>query len=218
MTMNTRVIKLFLRRHDATSVPMPSGLSIQILRTVSDLPSCQKHHFAAFIQDTALLVVWEDDPRRLLEHAKRMEQDLMAIVWQPDIPVADKEKAAAAVTERPADADSDWDPEAPEDPNTVKPRKLVLTQAFLTGATMAILLAALGSGWGQIAQQIMVDGSMLRLAFVAIVPLQIWLALVSLPLSLPQKLTGMKANIVASSSSCSRSSAAWRKSSARPTR
>ena len=81
MTVNTRVIKLFLKRQDISSVPFSDGLEIQILPNISYLPNCQKHHFAAFVQDAGMLIVWDDEPKHLLVRAKHIENSLMAMIW-----------------------------------------------------------------------------------------------------------------------------------------
>ena len=172
MTVNTRVIKLFLRRTEMSYIPLQNGLHLQILNNVQQLPTCQKHHFAAFVQESSLLVVWDDDPKHLLVRAKNLEKELMEMVWNSE--TDEKKEADATVNEVPVNEDGEYDPEA-----AMKPRKLVLTQCILTGLTMVILVAAIGSGWRNIAQEIMIDGSMMRVVFAAIVPLQVWLALVS---------------------------------------
>ena len=180
MTVNTRVIKLFLRRQDLPYVPLRDGLRLQILPDMTYLPTCQKHHFAAFIQDTSILVVWDDEPKHLLSRAQQIEEQLMAIIWH-DNTVLEDEKANKSQTVLITEV-------AQEGPNgeityeemmVAKPRRLVLLQAFLCACTLALLTVALGSGWRNIAIQTKVDKSMLRLAFAAVVPLQMWLALVS---------------------------------------
>ena len=180
MTVNTRVIKLFLERTDMAYVPLQDGLRIQILPNITYLPSCQKHHFAAFIHDTSLLVVWDDDPRHLLSRAKNIDSQLMAMIWEPEeTGFLDEKHASGIVTEVAGDGSSG---DAATEDLVEKPRKLVLNQAVLCGLTLCLLIAAIGSGWRQIVQEIAIDSSMLRLAFVAVVPLQMWLALVSLVL------------------------------------
>ena len=67
MTVNTRVIKLFLHSNDKAYVPLKGGLRLQVLPDISYLPRCQKHQFAAFIADRGLLIVWDDEPRHLLD-------------------------------------------------------------------------------------------------------------------------------------------------------
>ena len=57
-------------------------------------------------------------------------------------------------------------------------RKIVLIQAVLTGLTLLLLVAAIGSGFRQIAIEIGIDHSYIRLAFIFAVRFQMWLALV----------------------------------------
>ena len=57
-------------------------------------------------------------------------------------------------------------------------RRPVLIQALLTAATLTLVIAAMGSGWRQVAMEIAIDKKYLRLAFLIAVPFQIWLALV----------------------------------------
>lgn len=180
MTVNTRVIKLFLRRQDLPYVPLKDGLRLQILPNITYLPSCQKHHFAAFIADAAILVVWDDEPKHLLVRAKNIEDQLMEMVWHADTNSVYDEKPnksqSVLVTELP---DGDYDSEMGSEDLVAKPRKLVMIQAVLCALTILITIAALGSGWRQIVIELMVDKQMLRLAFAVVVPLQFWLALVS---------------------------------------
>lgn len=56
-------------------------------------------------------------------------------------------------------------------------RPVVLIQPILTAITLILLISAIGSGWRQIAIEVKVDRSWLRLAFAVVVPLQCWLAL-----------------------------------------
>lgn len=180
MTVNTRVIKLFLRRQDLSYVPLQDGLRLQILPDITHLPRCQKHHFAAFMNDTATLVVWDDEPRNVLKRAKDIQQQLMDMIWQEDSPYQNekptgKDSHGASVMEFAVD--SEHGDTAHED-LTEKPRRIVLIQPVLTGITLFLIIAALGSGWRQLAVELVVDKSWLRLAFLLVVPLQIWLGLV----------------------------------------
>ena len=178
MSVNTRVIKLFLRRQDLPYVPLQDGLRLQILPNITYLPTCQKHHFAAFIQDTSILIVWDDEPKHLLSRAKMIEEQLMAMIWDDNSAYDEKmnKSQSVLVTEVPQEG-----PDGEivyEELRVEKPRKLVLIQAVLCGLTLLLLVAAIGSGWRQIAIELAVDHQILRLAFVAVVPLQMWLALV----------------------------------------
>ena len=178
MTINTRVIKLFLKRTDMAYVPLKEGLRLQILPNVTYLPSCQKHHFAAFIHDTSLLVVWDDEPRHLLKRVKDIENQLMEMIWEADEPSAmimDEKNVSGIITEvNPLDSASDIEQNVSQ-----APRRLMLVQSTLSGLTLALLIAALSAGWRNVAQEIAIDGQMLRLAFIIVTPLQAWLCLVS---------------------------------------
>ena len=178
------MVKLFLRNNDMSYIPLDNGLRIQVLPDFSYLPECQKHHFAAFIQNPSILVVWDDDPNHLLPHAQSIEDQLMNMVWNHD--GEDNEKASTAVSSKAASrAPSIYGKEVgrSQDSNSEEslaepPRKIVLVQPLLTAVTLALIFAAIGSGWRQIAVELMVDSGWIRLAFVVVVPLQIWLALV----------------------------------------
>ena len=180
MTVSTRVIKLFLRRQDLAYVPLQDGLRLQILPDISHLPRCQKHHFAAFINDSATLVVWDDEPRNLLQRAKDIQQQLMKMIWQEESPYQNekstgKDSHGVSVTELALDGEhSDYS----EEDLTEKPRRTVLIQPVLTAVTLFLIIAALGTGWRELAVELVVDKSFLRLGFLLVVPLQIWLGLV----------------------------------------
>jgi hypothetical protein len=96
-----------------------------------------------------------------------------------DDQLQEKDAQPVQVTEKhsgESDVDSEGFPR--EDGLTEAPRKVVLIQAVLCAITIILIIAALGSGWRQIAIQIMVDHNWVRLAFILVMPLQIWLALV----------------------------------------
>ncbi|MCJ1373764.1 hypothetical protein MMC20_004993 [Loxospora ochrophaea] len=176
MTVNTRVIKLVLRRDDLPYVPLPDGLRLQILPSIAHLPMCQKHHFAAFIKDLSLLIVWDDEPRHLLERAQEIEVQLMKMIWRDDAEMSEKSEKpfGVSVTELPYDGSESG---VGREEQIVQPRRVVLIQATLCALTICLLFAAIGSGWRQIAMEIDVDENFVRLAFAVAVPFQMWLAL-----------------------------------------
>lgn len=168
-----------------TYIPLDNGLRIQVLPNVTYIPECQKHHFAAFIQEPSILVVWDDDANHLLDRAQNIEDQLMSMIWNGEEEGNEKVSTAApskAVSRAPSvftkevfgSEDGDAEESLPE-----PPRKIVLIQPVLTAITLVLILAAIGAGWRQVALEIMVDKSYLRLGFVIVVPIQIWLALVS---------------------------------------
>ncbi len=180
---------------DMIYVPLDNGLRIQVLPSITYLPECQKHHFAAFIQDPSMLVVWDDDPNHLLSRAQNIEDQLMSMIWHQD--GEEHEKVSTAVPSKAtsrAPSIHVKDVFSSENSNIEEslaepPRKIVLIQPVLTAITLFMVLAVIGSGWRQIAMELKVDNGWIRLAFVVVVPLQIWLALVRvifLPMCYPK--------------------------------
>ena len=91
----------------------------------------------------------------------------------------EKEGHNVHVSEKPCDgSDLDAGKIPREDGLAEGPRKIVLNQAVLCAITIILIIAALGSGWRQLAIEIKVDHNWLRLAFILVMPLQVWLALV----------------------------------------
>lgn len=184
MTVNTRVIRLVLERTDLITVTLRDGLRVQILPSIKFLPSCQRFQNAAFIKDQAILVIWADSPKDVVAEAKKIEQQMVEVFaegleYYDEKPLA-KESHTVLVTEKSLDDSGPGENRlVREDGLLDANRKTVLNQAILTAITLFLIIAALGSGWRQIAIQIMVDHNWLRLAFIIVVPLQIWLALVS---------------------------------------
>lgn len=171
MTVSTRVLKLFLSNIDKPYVPLPNGLRLQVLPSLSSLPGCQKHQSAAFIHDRGLLVVWEDDPGRLLDRATRIQRALVQTMWdgaalQPD----EKKEDNVQISEVGADDNFEQNPAGND-------RPINLWMPIQSALVLCLTFAALGGGWHQIAFQTAVDNNYLRLAFVATLIPQIWLAL-----------------------------------------
>jgi len=59
MTVKTAVIQTFLKEYNLPFVPLNNGLQLQVLPSIVGLSRCKKHHYAAFIKDMGMLVVWE---------------------------------------------------------------------------------------------------------------------------------------------------------------
>lgn len=173
MTVNTRVIKLFLHNNQRPYVPLKNGLRLQVLPDVSYLPRCQKHQFAAFIADRGLLVVWDDEPRHLLDRARKIEQSLMEMIWDDDMGQSDEKKEGGVNV---AEVSSD-DCDMAEMGDVEKPRSLMLWQAILCALTLALTITCIGLGFRKIAISTFVDGDYTRIAFVAVAPFQMWLGL-----------------------------------------
>lgn len=171
MTLNTRVIKLFLHNNTRPYVPLKNGLRLQVLPDISYLPRCQKHHFAAFIADRGILVVWDDEPRHLLDRASQIEEGLMEMIWHEDVGEDEKGEDNVGVTEV---SDTSSDPEAGA---VQKTRRIKLMQPCTTALTLLLVTAALGSGYRQIALEIKIDFNYVRIAFLLAFLPQVWLSL-----------------------------------------
>lgn len=169
MTVNSRVIKTFLQwSPDAVDVPLLNGLRIQILPTIEDLPRARKHQFAAFVASEALLVVWDDEALHLVQRAKAIESELMELVWKTGEQEDDEKKEAVARVD-----------EIDEETGEIKPEKrgLHLQNTVLVSLTLMLIMTTLGAGFRQIAIEVAVDKSMIRLALLALTPVQIFFTL-----------------------------------------
>lgn len=180
MTVNTSAIQILLAQHDEPYIQLEQGRRLQILPSVNYLPSCQVHHFAAFIQDTATLVVWGNDPTSIIEHTARLEQQIVATSLSSfNIPrekvmsgrMSSRSKSVL-VTEKPVDDYSDEVRSRRE-----FPRRVTVFHSVLTALTLTLMMAAVGSGVRAIAIEVGYDKAMIRMAFIAVIPLQAWLGL-----------------------------------------
>jgi hypothetical protein len=170
MTVNSRVVKTFLQwSPDAVDVPLMNGLRVQILPTIDDLPRARKHQFAAFVASEGLLVVWDDDALHLVQRAKAIESELMELVWKAGSEEEEDEKKG------PAPGEVEFDEESGE----IKPEKRAvhLQNTILVSFTLIIITISLGAAFRQLAIEVSVDGSYLRLALVALFPVQIFFTL-----------------------------------------
>ncbi|KXH66949.1 hypothetical protein CSAL01_02320 [Colletotrichum salicis] len=87
MTVNTpfiqSIIHGILKRGELlSSIPLAGGLQLQVLQRMTDLPRCQKHHFAAFILDPPVLTVWDDDANKLQARAESLEHMIISYIWR----------------------------------------------------------------------------------------------------------------------------------------
>jgi hypothetical protein len=168
------VTRILLYNNTMPFIEMKEGLHLQVLPSMSHLPRCQKHQFAAFIADRGLLVVWDDDPKKILGRAERLENALVKMIWGKQSLYPDEEEKQEETNVELAEVDVD-----PEDPAAEKPRQIVLWQAIFSAFTAALTLSALGVGWRQIAFEIAIDHYYLRCLFALVIVPQFWLALVS---------------------------------------
>ncbi|KAH5684999.1 hypothetical protein HBI21_004830 [Parastagonospora nodorum] len=175
MTVNTRMIKLILERTDLPYVQIQYGQRLQVVPDFNALQYCQKNMQAAFVASHQALVVWEDEPKRLLERAQSIQDALVQMIWGKDLAqVTDKAVAKSIGLGVKEESEKSWDmfDDTPE-----KPRKLKLWQSVYTSIAILMLTVAIGSGWRQVAIQQIHEPNWLRMLFLIAIPGQAWLSL-----------------------------------------
>ncbi|KAM0461895.1 hypothetical protein ACHAPV_002608 [Trichoderma viride] len=172
MTVNSRVIKTFLQwSPDAVDVPLMNGLRVQILPTIDDLPRARKYQFAAFVASEGLLVVWDDDALHLVARAKAIESELMELVWKRGgLDEEDSEEKRG-----PPVAEVEIDEESGE--IIPEKRPIHLQNTVLVSLTLALVTVSLGAAWRQLAIEVSVDSTYIRLALVVLAPVQVFFTL-----------------------------------------
>jgi hypothetical protein len=140
---------------------------------MGDLPRARKHQFAAFIATEGLLVVWDDEAMHLVERAKVIEAELMELVWQTG---NEEEQEEGQEKKVPVSTMVEIDTES----GALEPEKRAthLLNAILVSCTIVIIMVMLGAGFREVAIEIAVDQNYVRLAFLALTPVQIFFTLV----------------------------------------
>ncbi|KAL2191949.1 hypothetical protein L209DRAFT_86213 [Thermothelomyces heterothallicus CBS 203.75] len=190
MTVNTPVVRALLDsivcRTELDHVPLPDGLRVQVLRTMTDLPRGQLHHFAAFVEDVRLLVVWDDEPEKLLDRAQNLEAKFIEIIWgrgRNDEGADDDEDAAGGEIKGAGAAVAVQDPGPGPDTGRLEEalggekRPVRLESACMVALTLALWIVCPALGWRWLAYQSTVDGTYLRFALLAACPVQMFVSL-----------------------------------------
>jgi hypothetical protein len=176
MTVRTKIIHLILSRTDLSYVQIQSGKRLQIIPDFGALAYCQKNQSAAFVRSHQTLVVWEDDPKKLLDRAQGLQDAIIRMVWGNEVAFATERAIAKSVgTEFP---DHGTDLDELED-NQEPPRKIRVWQAIYTSTAILMLTVAIGGGWREIGIQQVQAPNWLRLLFLITLPPHVWLSLVS---------------------------------------
>lgn len=137
-----------------------------------ELPRCQKHHFAAFIQDLQILVVWDDEPKKVLARAEALERQLMRMIWgtgneEEEETEAEKGEKGPTVEVNAAPVDLEAAINSPE-------RRIKVTSALTVALTVALAISTLGIGYRALAFETSTDDSYVRLALIVVSPFQLW--------------------------------------------
>ncbi|XP_014557272.1 hypothetical protein COCVIDRAFT_26122 [Bipolaris victoriae FI3] len=179
ITVNTRVIKYILERTTVSYVQIQSGLRLQVIPDFEALPFCQRGQSAAFIASRGMLVVWQDDPKLLLERAEFIINALMRMMCGSEYGYdAQDIELEKVLGKNPMvdveEYDEVFDPTGSRDEG---PRDIKLWQSAYCGMSILLLTTAIGSGWRQIAIQEVQAYDMLRMLFLVCLPAQVWLSL-----------------------------------------
>jgi len=181
MTVDTPVTRRFI---GSNIINLPGGLRLQILPDLSYLPNCQKHQCAAFISDRAQLVVWDDDPKNILERVAKLDADLLSIIWSDDgddddDSIAEKKDPFTDTTEI-SDASS-VAPSSNDDIEAltegVSKNRISFIQPVVSAVAIGACFFFVLSSFQVIVQNVLLDGSYSRLAFIAMIPFLIWISL-----------------------------------------
>ena len=172
ITVSTRIIRMILSRTQLPYIQIQHGKRLQVVPDFDALPFCQRNQSAAFILSHQLLVVWEDDPMRLIDRAQGLQDALVNMIWGNTLAyVTDN------TTEKNMGIDADTLSIKEEDDN-VNPRRVIVFQSAYTSIAICMLTVAIGSGWRQVAVQQVQEPNWLRLLFLIPIPGQVWLSLV----------------------------------------
>jgi hypothetical protein len=179
MTVNTSVIKYILRRTQVPYVQIQTGLRLQVIPDFEALPFCQRGQSAAFVSSRGMLVVWQDDPKLLLERAEFITTSLMTMMCGVEYGYTGVDEIEKVLGKHPAINIDEYDDLFDQGSQEAeKPRELKMWQSAYTGLSILLLITAIGSGWRQIAIQQIQEPNWLRLLFIVCLPAQIWLSLV----------------------------------------
>ncbi|GAB7343119.1 hypothetical protein MBLNU457_1196t1 [Dothideomycetes sp. NU457] len=178
MTMRTSLIEAFIRKTTSDSIHLGGGLKVQVVQDMASLAHCNKHHFAAFVAENGLVVVWDDVPKNLIARCERLEQALVYRVL-PQEDSADMSSSKSFV-EKPAhgvnvtveeDGSEYYDQEAYA---PVKPRRLMLNQSVHTGLTLTLVLVTFATSWRKLAVESSFDKTYIRWALILASFVQMW--------------------------------------------
>ncbi|KAI0019222.1 glycosyl transferase family group 2-domain-containing protein [Xylariomycetidae sp. FL0641] len=172
MTVNTRVINVILAAtaDSMNYIPISPGLRLQVLPSLGGLPECQKNHFAAFIRDHKLLVVWDDDAKKCLARAEHLETELMKMIWGAKDPAEIIDEKG----EKQHGIEVDIAPVELGDAEDKTTRRVSLTVPVTVSLTLVLAIAAMGTGVRALAYEIAIDGDFKRLALLVVCPIQLW--------------------------------------------
>jgi hypothetical protein len=140
-----------------------------------ELPNCQKHQFAAFVLSPASLVVWDDDPTRLVARAETLERMIIQYIWREDDEETDgtDEKASQRQT-----SVKEISPATLEEAQSLEARPIRFASPIIVSLAICLAIGCLGMGWRALALEVAVDGDFSRLALVVVAPFTLVISMV----------------------------------------
>ncbi|EGD98509.1 hypothetical protein TESG_05881 [Trichophyton tonsurans CBS 112818] len=195
----TRIIFSILQP-DQTELILPSGFQVQVVESLAEIacsPSSavKKFQYVALVREERLLLIWHDELEKILIHAEDVEEKLLAFICGTRISVIAPSQSPGyslphSSIGSPAASTRNfvplWNKEASglansplgiPDEEAAKPiesldRPLALTSSIFVGLGMCLIVVLLvGFGVSNLLLQSLVDGSWLRFALVASLPI-----------------------------------------------
>lgn len=169
MTITSTPIKALVALTRGPHVQIGSDKRLQIVSGFDVLPCCHRNQAAAFIASHNLLLVWGDDQAAVIERADDIQGDIRLMFGEDGL-----------IYTSPSISGMDSSVRYENEATIAEegPRRLQLFQCTYTGLAIVLLIAAIGTGFRQIALQHMQDPNWLRLLFLIALPAQLWLSLV----------------------------------------
>lgn len=183
MTVDTHVTQTIVKSMafaEIDYVPLPGGLRVQVIRKMTDLRMCQLHHFAAFVAEPEIVVIWDDDPENLLARADDLQTKFVKLIWANGGDSINGSHHSAAGDSESAGADERSAQAGHLEAAREQPRPVKLNCALISGFTMCLVFVCLGTGWRKLAVEVKTDGRWQRLALLAPMPVQVFASMVSI--------------------------------------
>ncbi|CAA9962682.1 glycosyl transferase family 2 protein [Pyrenophora teres f. maculata] len=178
MTINNSIIQYILERNTLPYVQIQSGLRVQVLADFDALSVAQTAQSGAFISTRGILLVWQDDPKMLVERAEFIINSLMRNFCGVEYGYTAQEELEKVLGKDPVLDVTDFDDVFDSGDGKVEERRdVMMWQAAYTGMSILLLTVALGTGFREIAIQQVEDPNWLRLLFIICLPAQVWLSL-----------------------------------------
>ncbi|CZT49585.1 uncharacterized protein RSE6_10455 [Rhynchosporium secalis] len=167
ITMKSKIVEaVFKLNRNVDRMSLRSGLQIQLLPSLRDVKLAQKHQCAAFIQEEAYLLVWDDNPTKLLQRAADLERQLVDIAW-----------FSATGSEEKTLFPQDLDTSLLLGIGVLEERRPTYINSVICGCTLTLSLLVVGLGMKVLAHESALDHTYGRLTAIIFTPIQFLLAL-----------------------------------------